>query len=80
MLWCINPGWTSAIINVERAFLQGYFENGEDMYMEGPNRFEEHYSGDVVLHMDGPIYGTKQVRYYLFKTFAKQVKNMTYEQ
>ena len=25
MLWCMNPGWISAIIDVEGAFLQGHF-------------------------------------------------------
>ena len=49
MLWCVNPGWISAIIDVEGAFLQGKFENGKELYMEVPNVFKEHYSGDVVL-------------------------------
>ena len=56
----MNPGWTSAIINVEGAFLQGHFENGKELYMEVPYGFESHYSADVVLHMNILIYGTKQ--------------------
>ena len=30
--------------------------------------------------MNVPLYGTKQVAYCFFKTFAKHVKNMTYKQ
>ena len=40
MQWCMNPGWTSAIIDVEGAFLQRHFENGEKLYMEVPDGFE----------------------------------------
>ncbi len=49
MLWYTNPRWMSAIINVEGAFLQGHFENGKELYLEVPDGFERHYSGDVVL-------------------------------
>ena len=45
----MNPGWISAIINVEGAFIQGRFKNGEDLYTEIPEGFEDYYSGDVVL-------------------------------
>ncbi len=45
-----------------------------------PDGFKEHYSGDVVLHMNVPIYGTKQATYCFFKKFKKHVKNMMYEQ
>ena len=48
--------------------------------MEVPDRFKEHYSGDVVLCMNLPIYGTKQETYCFFKMFKKHIKNMRYEQ
>ena len=79
ILWCMNPGWMSAIIDVEGAFLQGHFEYGKELYMEEPDRFEGHYSGDMVLHMNVPIYGTKQAPHCFFKTFKKHVRNMTYK-
>ena len=41
MLLCTNPGWMSAIINVEGAFLQGCFENGEELYIEVPDGFQK---------------------------------------
>ena len=46
MMWCMNTRWMSAIIYVEGAFLQGHFENGKELYMEVPDGFEEHYSGE----------------------------------
>ena len=39
MLLCMNPDWTSAVIDVEGAFLQGQFENGEELYIEVPDGF-----------------------------------------
>ncbi len=48
--------------------------------MEVPDRFEGHFSGDVVLCMNVPIHGTKQAAYCFFKMFKKHVRNMTYKQ
>jgi hypothetical protein len=59
----MNRTWTSAIIDVEGAFLQGRFENGEELYIEVPDGFHEWYKGDVVLRMNVPMYGTKQAAY-----------------
>ncbi len=77
MLWCMNPGWTSAIIDFERAVLQGQFKNGKELVPDG---FEEYYSGDVVLCMNVLLCGTNQATYCFLKTFVRHVKNMTYEQ
>jgi hypothetical protein len=40
MLLCMHPSWISAIINAEGAFLQGHFENGEELYVEVPDGFQ----------------------------------------
>jgi len=80
MLYCMNCGWTSAIIDVEGAFLQGHFTNGEELYIEVPDGFHEWYEGDVVLRMNVPLYGTKQAVYCFFKTFAERVKNLANKQ
>jgi hypothetical protein len=45
----MNHDWTSAIIDIEGAFLQGRFENGKELYMEVPEDFEEHYLIDFIL-------------------------------
>ena len=63
------PIWISAIIDVEGAFLRGRFANGEELYIEVPDRFHEWYDGDVVLRMNVPLYGTKQAAYCFFNMF-----------
>ena len=80
MLWCMNPGWISAIIDLQGTFLQGRFENSKELYTEVPDGFEEHFSGDLVLQMNVPLYRTKQTAYCFFKTFSKHVKKMKYQQ
>ena len=80
MLLCMNPSWTSAVIDVEGAFLQGCFENGEEMYIEVPDGFYKWYPDDIVLQMNVPLYGTKQAAYSFFKTFVRHTKKMTYKQ
>ena len=61
-LFAQNPDWDVRVIDVEGAFLQGKFQNGEEMYMEVPDGMERFYGlrKDVVLKMLVPIYGTKQ--------------------
>jgi len=80
MLYCMNRTWILAIIDVEGAFLQGHFVNGEELYIEVPDGFHEWYEGDMVLHMNVPLYGTKQAAHCFFKTFALRIKHMTYKQ
>ncbi len=60
---CMNPSWTSAIIDVEGAFLQGRFENGEELYIEVPDGFQKWYPDDIILRMNVPLYGIKQAAY-----------------
>ena len=74
MLYCMNRTWTSAIIDVEGAFLQGQFVNGEELYIEVPDGFQEWYPGEVVLRMNVPLYGTKQAAYCFFKTLEAHIK------
>jgi hypothetical protein len=60
-LCALNPEWEVCVIDVEGAFLQGKFQNGEEMYMEVPDGMEQYYGSrkDVVLRMLVLIYGTK---------------------
>jgi len=39
-LLCMNPSGITAIIDVEGVFIQGKFENGEEMYIEVPDGFK----------------------------------------
>jgi hypothetical protein len=41
-LCAMNPEWEIRIIDVEGAFLQGKFQNGEEMYMEVPDGMEQY--------------------------------------
>jgi folate-dependent tRNA-U54 methylase TrmFO/GidA len=54
----MNPEWEVRVIDVEGAFLQGKFQNGEEMYMEVPDGMEQYYASckDVVLCMLVPIH------------------------
>lgn len=79
-LHCMNLTWTSAVINVEGAFLQGWFEKGKELYIEVPDGFQEWYQSDIVLHMNVPLYVMEKAAYCFFKTFAKHIKNMSYMQ
>ena len=54
--------------------------NGEELYVEVPDDFEQDYPGDVMLRTNVLLYGTKQVVYYFFKTCTKCVKKMMYTQ
>lgn len=52
MLYCMNPIWTSAIINVEDTFLHRWFENGKELHVKVSDDFKEWYPGDIVLCMN----------------------------
>ena len=54
------PGWIAVVEDVAGAFLQGEFTDGEVIYMEVPEGWEEYYDEDTVLLLNVPIYGTKQ--------------------
>ena len=41
MLLCMHPSWNSVIIDVDGAFLQGHFENGEELYIKVPDGFQK---------------------------------------
>jgi hypothetical protein len=80
-LCAMNPEWEVSVIDVEGAFLQGKFQNDEEMYMEVPDRMEKYYGSrkDVVLRMKVPIYGTKQAAECFYKELVKKSKEKGYE-
>ena len=69
-LMASNPNWIAEIVDVEGAFLQGEFVDGEILYMEVPAGFHEYYDNDVVLRMNVPIYGTKQAAACFYQTLV----------
>lgn len=50
-LMCMNPRYLTKIVDVERAFLQGKFENDKKLHVKIPDRMEGFYGSqkDVVL-------------------------------
>ena len=55
MLHCMNPSWMLTIIAVEGAFLQGCFENVEELNIDIADGFQKWYVDDVVLRMNVPL-------------------------
>ncbi len=51
------PMWIAIVIDVEGAFLQGKFENGEQIYIEVPDGVEEVYGSkeDMALLLNALI-------------------------
>jgi hypothetical protein len=80
-LLCMHPRWISKIVDVEGAFLQGKFENGEIIYSEVPDGMEEYYGAknDWVLLMNVPVYGTKQASACFYKALVRKNKNRGYK-
>jgi hypothetical protein len=77
----MHPRWISKIVDVEGAFLQGKFENGEIIYSEVPDGMEEYYGAknDWVLLMNVPVYGTKQASACFYKALVRKNKNRGYK-
>ena len=81
ILLCMNPKWVARIKDVEGAFLQGKFENGEVIYIEVPDGMEEFYGSksENVLLLNVPIYGTKQAAHCFYKTLVKRTGERGYQ-
>eukprot|EP00984_Skeletonema_dohrnii_P034690 scaffold33638_cov142-Skeletonema_dohrnii-CCMP3373.AAC.8 len=78
-LLAMNPNMISVVMDVEGAFLQGRFFNGERIYTEVPDGFEQWYDDDDVLLMNVPIYGTKQASQCFYRAFVEGVLSMKYQ-
>ena len=81
VLMAACPEWIATVIDVEGAFLQGKFVNDEKIYIEVPDGMEEFYGSkkDVALHLNAPIYGTKQAAFCFYTTLVDKVKDSKYE-
>jgi hypothetical protein len=75
-----NPDWKAKVIDIEGAFLQGEFTNGEQMYCDVPDGMERFYGArsDVVLLMQVPLYGTKQASNCFYKKLNKETTTKGY--
>jgi hypothetical protein len=52
--------WSAQLVDVKGAFLCGNFKDGEEIFMEVPEGFEEIYGAYVLLLLLHTIYGLKQ--------------------
>ncbi len=81
MLMTAMQAWIAKIFDVEGAFLNGQFVDGEVMYIDVPDGMEAFYGSkeDVALLLNVPIYGTKQTAFCFCKTLVNKVKDCKYE-
>ena len=79
-LLAMIPAWIAIVIDVEGAFLQGRFINGEQIHIDVPDGMDKFYGSreDVVLLLNVPIYGTKQAAHCFYQTLVKKVKDRSY--
>ncbi len=75
------PSWIAIVIDVEGAFLQDKFVDGEQIYIEVPDGVEEFYGSkeDIALLLNAPIYGTKHATFCFCKTLVEKVKDCKYK-
>jgi hypothetical protein len=52
--------WSAQLVGVKGPFLCGNFKDGEEIFMEVPEGFEEFYGAYVLLLLLQKIYGLKQ--------------------
>jgi hypothetical protein len=52
--------WYAELIDVKGAFLHGEFKEGEILYMEIPEGFEQYYPTNYIWMLLRTIYGLKQ--------------------
>jgi hypothetical protein len=71
--------WCAHVLDVQGAFLNGRFEDGEELYMQVPEGFVNYYSGNVVLKLKRTIYGLKQAAYAFWRELLKAFKAMHFQ-
>ena len=70
------PKWIAIVIDVEGAFLQGKFINGEQMHIDVPDGMNKYYGNQevVVLLLNVPIYGTSKLHIVSIRPWSKRLK------
>ena len=72
----IMAGWAASVVDVKGAFLHGEFEDGEEIYMEVPEGWENKYPKGAVLKLLKTIYGLKQAAMAFWRMLLKCMKSM----
>jgi hypothetical protein len=79
-LVAMNPKMNVRIIDIEGAFLQGKFRNGEKMSIEVPDGMEEYFGSkqDTVCEMLVPLYRKKQAAKCFYQTLKTKAETLRY--
>eukprot|EP00957_Ditylum_brightwellii_P070155 5329200-Ditylum_brightwellii.AAC.1 len=64
-------GWATRLLDVNGAFLNGRFQNKEQLYMIVPQGFERVYPEDVLLLLLRTLYGLKQAAMQFWRELQK---------
>jgi hypothetical protein len=75
----VMAGWYCALLDVVGAFLNGRFDNDEEIYIKVPQGFEKWYPGAVFLLLLRTMYGTKQAAMQYWKEMQKAFRSLKYE-
>ena len=75
----IMAAYFGSLLDVSGAFLNGRFENGEELYMGVPKGFEKFYPSNVFLLLLRTIYGTKQAAIQYWKESLRAFTYLEYE-
>jgi hypothetical protein len=70
--------WYLELIDVKGAFLHGEFEEGETLYMEIPEGFEQYYPAGFIWLLLRTIYGLKQAAVAFWKQLILAFASMNY--
>jgi hypothetical protein len=74
MAYCMGE-----LLDVKGAFLHGDFENGERLYMEVPQWFEEWFAVYVVLLLLKTLYGLKQAAMVFWRELLKAFRSVGFD-
>ena len=79
MILCIMGSWLAWIVDVEGAFLQGSFQNGEKIFMKVPEGFQKWYPSYVRLRLLRTIYGLIQAAMQFWREARQAMDAMDME-
>jgi len=67
---------TAEVAVVKGAFLKGNTEDGEEIHLKIPQRWEHHYNNDEVRKLKSCLYGLKQAAMAFWRQLLKCMTDM----
>jgi hypothetical protein len=71
--------WSVQLVDVKGVFLCGNFKDGEEIFMEVPEGFEEFYGACVLLLLLQTIYGLTQAATTFWRELVKALTHMNFK-